>query len=56
MESQQVLDLFKVFFYGFYHGKPPSNHHLGNMFGPFFQAPKKQIEANWELFGRWFQL
>ena len=26
------LDLFKVIFYGFYHGKSPLNHHLGEYF------------------------
>ena len=25
----RILDLFKVIFYGLYHGKSPSNHHLG---------------------------
>ena len=26
------LDLFKVIFYGLYHGKSPSNDHLGELF------------------------
>ena len=37
------LDLFKVMFYGFYHGRSPLNNHLVKYVLSFFQAPKKQI-------------
>ena len=30
--TRLVLDLFRMIFYGLYHGKPPVNHHLGAYF------------------------
>ena len=40
------LDLFKVIFYGFYHGKSSLNHHLGNilLFFPTTLSKSKYIE------------
>ena len=37
--------VFWVSFYGFYHGKSPSNHHLGNMFY-FFSKHLKQANLS----------
>ncbi len=33
-----VLDVFKEIFYGLYHGKSPSNHHVGEYVWNFFQV------------------
>ena len=35
---------FFVFFFTLYHGKSPSNYHLGEYFWNFFQASNKQIQ------------
>ena len=51
-QSTICLCLFKVMFYGFYHGKSPLNHNLGNMFYFPTTLSKSKFEKKWKTWAK----